>query len=211
MIIDFYEELYRRRAISAAGLGELYRMAAVRAKAARLSGHGHEALPFASSVWTCRDADGREMWVRTAENLWTTVGATWLLGHALTGGSATAVYLGLISGATAPAYAVGDTAASHPGWSEVASGNIVQTVRQTITWGTPSGGVVNNSASQISYQMAAALVGTVTLWGGFMTDNNTLGGTAGSLISEATFDQGSATVAANNTITALVTVTILAG
>ena len=148
---------------------------------------------------------------RTAGNLWTTQGATWLLGNALTGGSATATYLGLISGATAPVFAIGDTAASHAGWTEVPSADVTVGVRQTVTWGAPSAGVVNNTAAQIVYTMASGLVGTLTLWGGFLTDNNTLNGSSGNLISEAVFDQGFATVAANNTIQVLVTVTILAG
>lgn len=209
MQIDFYEELYRRGAVDARSLAELYRIAARERKAAALIGvTGHRTLSFASALWTGRDAAGRELWVRTAENLWTTIGATWLLNNALTSASE---YLGIIAGATAPAFVIGDTMASHAGWSEVASADIVQTVRQTLTWGAASAGVVNNSGAQATYQMASAMVGTRTLWGGFMADSNTLGGTSGNLISEAAFDQGSATVAANNTITVLVTVTILAG
>lgn len=209
MQIDFYEELYRRGAVDASGLAELYRIAARERKTAQLINvKDHRTLGFSSALWTCRDESGRELWIRTAENLWTTIGATWLLNNALTSASE---YLGIIAGGSAPTFVIGDTMASHTGWSEIASADIVQTVRQTLTWGTASAGVVNNSASQITYQMASAMVGTRTLWGGFMTDNNTLAGTSGNLVSEATFDQGSATVAANNTITVLVTVTILAG
>jgi len=211
MIIDFYEELYRRGKVDGEGLAALYRHAATIKKRAHLLARKKffDTIGFIGTLWTCRDAGGTVLWVRTAENLWTTQGATWLLSNALAGGTPT--YLALIAGASAPAFAIGDTAASHAGWAEVASADVVQTVRATLTWGTPSGGVVSNAASQAVYQMASAMVGTRTLWGGAALDSDVIDGTSGNLISEATFDQGSATVAANNTVTVLATVTILAG
>lgn len=205
MINAWFERLFDEGRVTQNERAELYRMARSR----RLA--GHKARPFATQSWICSDADGNILWQRTAGNLWTTQGATWLLGNALTGGSATATYLGLISGGTAPVFVIGDTAASHSGWTEVPSADVTAGVRQTLVWGSPSGGVVNNSAAQISYTMSASLVGSLTLWGGFLSDSNVLGGTSLSLISEAIFDQGFATVAANNTIQILVTVTILAG
>ena len=217
MKVDFYEYLYNSGKVDAFGLAELYRHAAQIRKRAHLallrasSRSLFDTGSFASALWTCHDDTGKKLWVRTAENLWTTVGATWLIGNALTGGSLTATYLGMIAGASSPTLAIGDTSASHAGWTEVASADVVQVSRPTITWGSPSGGVVSNAAALVTYQMASALVDTRTLQGGFLIDNATLGGTSGSLISEAAFDQGPATVGANNIVTVLVTVMILAG
>ena len=115
----------------------------------------------------------------------------------------TGTYLGMIAGASSPTFVIGDTAASNAGWSEVASADVVQVSRPAITWGAPSGGVVSNAAALVTYQMASALVGTRTLQGGFIIDSATLGGASGSLISEAAFDQGPATVGANNIVTVL--------
>lgn len=203
----WFERLFSEGRISARERAELYRLARVRRS--RPKG-GHSTRGFSIQQWTCFEHEGGPvLWERTAGNLWTTAGADWLLNHTLVGG--TTVYLGLIYGASAPTFAIGDTMSSHSGWTEIPSADVTAGVRQTITWGSSSGGVVSNSASQVSYTIAASLVGTINVWGGFMTDNNTLSGTTGNLISEAIFDQGVATVAANNVVQVLVTVTIVAG
>ena len=81
MMNEWFERLYNTGRITGSDRLELYRMARV-AKFA-----GHRTAAFGYQQWTCRDADGAVLWERTAGNLWTTQGATWLLGNALTGGS----------------------------------------------------------------------------------------------------------------------------
>jgi len=123
----------------------------------------------------CVGADGRVKWVEEFTNLVTTAGKNDLMTKYFKGSGYTAAwYLGLKGAGSA---AVGDTLASHAGWSEVNpySGN-----RPAITFGTASGGSLAASAA-VSY----SITGSATVAGAFIASANT--GTSGTLYSAGDF------------------------
>lgn len=141
----------------------------------------------------CIGPDGKEKWAEKIENLVTTVGKTDLIDKYFKGSSYSAAwYLGLKGTGTA---AVGDTLASHSGWSEVTpySGN-----RPAITFGTTSGG--SNTATAVSYSCN----GSATVAGAFVASVNT--GTSGTLYSAGDFSGGSKTVGDGDTLNVTLTV-----
>lgn len=142
----------------------------------------------------CFDKDGNLKWTDGFHNLVTTAGKTDIVDKYLKGSSYTAAwYLGLKGTGSA---AVGDTLASHGGWSEVTpySGN-----RPAITWGSTSAG--SNTASAVSYTINA----TATVAGAFVASVNT--GTSGTLYSAGDF-AASRSVASGDTLNVTPTVSI---
>lgn len=122
----------------------------------------------------CIGPDGKVKWTEHVHNLVTTEGKNDVLDKYFKGSAYTAAwYLGLKGTGSA---AVGDTLASHAGWSEVTpySGN-----RPTITFGTSSAG--SNTATQVSISINA----TATVAGAFIASVNT--GTSGKLYSASDF------------------------
>ncbi len=141
----------------------------------------------------CVGPDGKEKWSETFHNLVTTVGKTDLIDKYFKGSSYSAAwYLGLAGAGTK---AVGDTLASHSGWSEVNpySGN-----RPSITFGTTSGG--SNTATAVSYTCN----GSATVAGAFVA--SAASGTSGTLYSAGDFSGGSKTVADGDTLNVTLTV-----
>jgi hypothetical protein len=120
-------------------------------------------------------------WVDGFENLVTTLGKT----------DTAAWYLGLKGTGTA---VVGDTAASHGGWSEV---NPYTGNRPAITFGTTSGG--SNTATAVAY----TITGTATVAGAFVQSVNT--GTTGTLYSAGDF-AASRSVLSGDTLNVTLTV-----
>lgn len=110
----------------------------------------------------------------SAWNLVTTVGKTDIVDKYLKGSSYTAAWFMGLAGAGTKA--VGDTLASHAGWSELTpySGN-----RPAITWGTTSGG--SNTGSAVSFAINA----TATVAGAFVC--SVASGTSGVLYSVGDF------------------------
>lgn len=150
-----------------------------------------EAPAFTYDV-VCYDASGNVKWEERFHNLVTTAGKTDIIDKYFKGSAYTAAwYLGLKGTGTA---AVGDTLASHAGWSEVTpySGN-----RPAITFGTTSGG--SNTATGVSYSINA----TATVAGAFIASVNT--GTAGTLYSAGDF-AASRSVASGDSIVVTPTV-----
>lgn len=88
--------------------------------------------------------------------------------------------LGLISNAGFSALAAGDTMSSHSGWSEYTG--VSNSVRPAWGSGSASGGSITNS-SPVTFNINAG----GTLYGIFVTSDNTIGGTAGVLWSTAAF------------------------
>jgi hypothetical protein len=88
--------------------------------------------------------------------------------------------IGLIDNASFTALALADTMASHSGWIE----NIAYSESTRVAWGPG-----NSSARTVTNATAATfdITGTATLQGVFVTSNNTLSGTAGTLWTEALF------------------------
>ena len=138
------------------------------------------------------DLDGRLTWRDEIDNLVTTAGKN-LLGNVMFGATSksAAWYLGLKGTGTA---AVGDTASSHAGWSEVTGYS--ESVRQPLTLASFSSGTANNSGSPALFTINT----TVTVAGVFAIDNSTKGGTSGTIYSVGDSTGGSVTLS-SGTIT----------
>jgi hypothetical protein len=155
----------------------------------------------ASTVYTfeCIKADGTRRWKEENHNLVVNTGLDDILDKYFKGAAYTAShYVGLLDGT--PTIAAGDTMASHVGWVEVTDYD--EAVRQTLTLGAVSAQSVDNSASKASYAINA----TVTIGGGFITTDNTKGGSTGVLYSAVAFSAGDRAAQAGDTL--LVTATL---
>ena len=150
--------------------------------------------PYFEFHFECFDRDGNLKWSEHVRNTVTTEGKNSILDVYFDAATQiTSWYLGLKGTGTA---AVGDTLASHAGWTELTSytGN-----RGAITWGEPSGGSLSAS-SAISF----AITGTMTVAGAFISSVAT--GTAGTLYSAGDFS-GSRSVINGDTLNVTPTVT----
>lgn len=95
-----------------------------------------------------------------------------------------------------------DTAGSHADFTE--STDYSESVRQTFTPGTISAGSVDNSAAKAVF----SINGTVTLFGAFLTDLNTKGGTTGVLYGGGMFSTpGSRQMDSGDTLNVTITLT----
>ena len=148
-----------------------------------------------------RNAAGDLLWVEEVHNLVTTEGKNDTLSKYFKGSSYTAAWYVGITGAT-PTFAAGDVMNSHSGWTEVTAYS--ESVRQTLTLGTPSSGSVDNSASKATFTINAD--GTA-IGGGFITSNSTKSGTTGTLYGGAAFTGGNKTLGNTDTLTVTVTLT----
>jgi len=146
----------------------------------------------------CKGSDGKEKWRELNDNLIVTVGLNDLLDKYFKGSTYTAAwYIGLKGTGTALA---ADTMSSHSSWAVDA--NYSESVRQTLTLGTPSAGSVNNSASKATF----SINGTTTIYGAFLTSSNTKSGTAGTLYGVVDFGS-SRSVISGDTLEITVTLT----
>lgn len=145
----------------------------------------------------CFDKHGRLKWREDFENLVVTAGRNRLLDASFKTipGSVT-WYVGLKGTGTV---AAGDTMASHAGWSELTPYSNAN--RPTLTLGAIASGSVDNSASKAVFNIN----GAATIVGAFVADNNTKGGTTGTLYGAGDF---SASRAVDNGDTLNVTVTL---
>lgn len=130
--------------------------------------------PSMSFDVVCRDEHGVEKWRETIKNLVTTAGKTDIVDKYLKGSAYTASWFMLLK--NAGTIAVGDTLASHAGWTENTSysGN-----RPGITWGTTTAG--SNSATAVVFTMNS----TYTVAGAGVCTVAT--GTSGTLYNAADF------------------------
>jgi hypothetical protein len=132
--------------------------------------------PYFTYHVECVGSDGVVKWTEEYKNLVTTVGKTDIIDKYFKASAYTAGwFLGLKGTGTA---VVGDTLASHAGWTEATpyTGN-----RLAITFGTTSGG--SNTATAVSYNIT--LAGPTTVAGAFVCSVNT--GTSGTLYSAGDF------------------------
>lgn len=129
----------------------------------------------------------------------TDVGLNKILDDMFNSGTQSATwYVGLIDNSGFSALANSDTMSSHAGWSE----STAYTEANRVTWGVgaASSRSVTN-ASTVDFSINA----TVTINGIFVVDNNTKGGTTGTLWATASF---SSAVVASNGDTLKVTYTV---
>lgn len=152
----------------------------------------------------CFNKEGNIKWVEEFDNLVVTAGLNDSLDKHFKGSSYTAAwYIGLTTGT--PTFAAGDTMSSHAGWTEFT--NYSESVRQTLTLGTVSGGSVNNSAAKGVFTVSTD---NQTIGGAFLVTNSTKGGTTGTLYGGGTFTAGDKSLDANDVINVTVTLTATA-
>lgn len=153
-------------------------------------------------VFECFDKDGKLKWRSEFDNLVTTVGLNKLLDACFkTGLAAPAWYLGLKSTGT-PAAA--DTMGSHASWTDITPYS--NTTRPALVLGTIAAGSVNNTASKASFNINAS----ADVYGAFLTDDNTVSGTSGTLYGAGNFSDGTKSVVNGDTLLVSVTLTISA-
>lgn len=141
----------------------------------------------AGGVFTvqCHGEDGALKWEASKHNLVVNAGLQDMNAKYFLGSSYTATwYLGLYGAAASNDPAVGDTMASHAGWTEEVG--YTQATRPACSFGTattadPS--VITNALAPAQFSMNA----TATIGGAFLTSDNTKSGTAGVLFSAADF------------------------
>lgn len=151
-------------------------------------------------VW-CVSPDGEEKWRDTIDNLVTTVGKNDFLDKYLKGSAYTqTIRMGLAGAGTK---AVGDTQASHAGWSEVGLANAPTYTgnRQSVTMGSAASG------SSVSPTQAFAITSSGTVAGCFINNGGsaTKDDTTGILFSAGDFTGGSKTVANGDTLNVVYT------
>jgi hypothetical protein len=150
---------------------------------------------------TCVGADGVEKWADTFHNLVVNEGLQDMNSKYFKGAGYTAAwYIGLVSGATSPTYAAGNTLASHSGWTELVpgtayTGNRIAAVfnASSPTLADPS--VVSNSVAPSSFPM---LVNGTVVAGALLT--SAASGTSGILFSVGSFTGGNKSVDAGDTL-----------
>lgn len=161
-------------------------------------------------VITCFDAEGKLKWKDIIDNVITDVGANQLLDSAFGSGPIAGPYLGLISSvgySVAPA--VGNTMASHTGWSEAGNGTNYP------NWSTPA----SNARASMSFAAASGRAKALSAAASFLiaTNGGTLKGcfvvmgtgavatnnsTAGVLYSAGLFSTGDKVVGIGDTVNA---------
>lgn len=140
-------------------------------------------------TWECW-RNGELLWTAEYDNLVVTLGLNALLDNTFNAAAGSvAWYVGLKS---AGSVAAGDTMSSHAGWTEVE----VYDEATRVTWtknGAASAGAMSNSSSKATF----TINDTVTVAGGFLTSNNTKGGTTGTLFGAGDFSPSRDVVAAD--------------
>jgi len=136
-------------------------------------------------VVECFDKDGNLKWVAETPNLVVNVGLQYMAGVALTStAQRTTWYLGLYGAASSNNPAAGDTMATHGGWTEVTDYSEANRPAATFAAATNANpSVVTNTASKAVFSINA----TTTVGGAFLVNNNTKGGSTGTLFSAADF------------------------
>lgn len=127
----------------------------------------------------CFDKNGNLKWDETFENLVVTAGRDKYLDATLKTGLTTPLWYVGLKGTGSPV--AGDTMASHAGWSTITPYS--NATNPAFTPGTISAGSVDNSASKAVFNINASS----TVFGAFLTDNNTKGGTTGILLGAGDF------------------------
>ena len=149
----------------------------------------------------CLDAQGNVKWSETIKNLVVTAGKNFMLDETFAGVSYNAAwYLGLVDGASSPTYNAADVMSSHAGWSEFTGYS--NATRPSPTWSAASAG--SKATTATSFNINA----TGTVAGAFMTTNDTISGTTGTLYSAGNFTGGSRTVASGDTLNVTYTATL---
>jgi len=147
----------------------------------------------------CFDSQGNLKWVERFHNMVVTEGLNAYVTNTLkTIPGSVAWYVGLKGTGS---FALGDIMSSHAGWAEITPYSDAN--RPTFTPGSVAGGSVDNSASKAVFNINASS----TVYGAFMSSNNTKGGTTGTLLGGNDF-AASRGVQSGDTLNVTVTATI---
>ncbi len=134
----------------------------------------------------CYDASGKLKWKDHFYNVVVTVGLNKLLSATFKDGlTSPAWYVGLKGTGTMVS---GDTMSSHSGWSEITPYS--ETNRPAFTPGSIASGAVDNTASKAEFNINTSS----TVYGCFLADNNTKGGSTGTLYGGGDFGSSRAVV-----------------
>lgn len=148
---------------------------------------------------TCLDANGQVKWEESLKNLVVNQGLQDMNAKYFKGVSYTATwYIGLYGAAASNNPTAADTAALHPGFTEVVPySNATRPAATFNTATTADPSVISNAASPAIYTINA----TSTIGGAFLISDNTKSGTAGVLFSASDFAApGDRSVALGDTI-----------
>lgn len=126
---------------------------------------------------TAHSADGTPLWSEEFHNGTTGEGLDLALDVTFRSASASASwYVGLIDSSGFTGLSFADTAAAHAGWTEFT--NYTEGTRQAWSAGAPVSGVISNSTQAVFTATTSA-----SIRGVFLIDENTKGGTTGTLFS----------------------------
>ena len=162
-------------------------------------GAGDSARATGRYTIECRDAEGRVKWTLEPKNLVVNEGLQDMNTKYFTGSTYTATwYIGLYGAASSNDPLATDTAAAHPGFTEITPyGNAT---RPAATFGSATSAdpsVISNSGSPAAFSINT----TATVGGAFLISNNTKGGSTGVLFSASDFAApGDRVVASGDTL-----------
>ena len=148
----------------------------------------------------CRDKDGNLKWVAESANLVVNAGLQDMNDKYFLGSTYTATwYIGLYGAASSNNPAASDTAALHPGWTEVTPYS--NATRPACVFGSATNAdpsVITNSLSPAQFNINA----TQVVGGAFLISNNVKGGSLGVLFSASDFQSpGDRSVVNGDTLT----------
>jgi len=131
----------------------------------------------------CFNKDGSLKWEQIAKNGFTNLGLNLLLNIGLGSVAKASYYLGLIRDDSYTGLAAGDTMASHAGWQE--GDEYDEVTRPAITFGTAANQSISNaSAVQLTISGAEIMKGV------FVTTDDEISGTDGTLLCTGLFASG---------------------
>jgi hypothetical protein len=162
-------------------------------------GSGDSARAHGQYSLECRDSEGNLKWVMDGKNLVVNQGLQDMNTQYFKGVSYSATwYIGLYGAASSNDPTANDTAATHPGFTEIVPYS--NATRPAATFGTASTAdpsIISNTASPAGFTINA----TATVGGAFLISDSTKSGTAGVLFSASDFAApGDRTVASGDTL-----------
>lgn len=172
----------------------------VTAQVSRGKGTGDRTRGGGVFTMKCYDAAGNLKWQSEFPNLVVNGGLKHLNDIYFSGSGYTATwYLGLYGAAGSNTPAAGDTAASHPGWTENTTySNATRPAATFAAATTADPSVITNSATPAVFYIN----GSTTVGGAFLITNSTKGGTTGVLFSAGAFSApGDATLTSGDALT----------
>lgn len=151
----------------------------------------------------CHDKDGNLKWADDIHNLVTTIGKNKTMDTILGNTAGGAIVMGLKGTGTA---AVGDTQASHAGWTEVGLANAPT---YTAPRKTPAFSAASAGAKATSSAVVFSMTGSGTVAGCFINIGGatTIDDTTGTLFSAGDFTAGSKTVTSGDSLSVTYTAT----